>query len=179
MRKFLKVFVGCLVATSPLIAVAAPTAEPSDIKWEVSGGATFGVQVTSEKNQDDQKFWTLTTKAGYYVAPQLQVGADLSYYNASQGTLSGHYFAFFVGPTFDFLPDPLRTPYVFGGIGEGMSGFTSDSVSTSYSINQFAYTFGAGIRVRLADHVTWSPEIQYISLDSAADGSVSVSASQE
>ncbi|MBS1964189.1 MAG: outer membrane beta-barrel protein [Bdellovibrionales bacterium] len=182
MQKSLKVFLGCLLATCPLIAAAATTtAEQSEAKWELSGGTTFGLDITTQSGQDSTKTWVFTSKAGYYVAPQIQVGADVTYYNYDQSSISGHYFAFLLGPTFDFTADAENAPYAFAGIGEASAGatYTSGSYTSTLSLNQFAYAIGIGKRFRLADHVTWAPQIRYLALDSANDGSLSVRASHD
>lgn len=182
MQKISKVFLGCLLATSPLMAAASPTAaEQSEAKWELSGGTTFGLDITTQSGQDSTKTWAFISKAGYYVAPQIQVGADVTYYNYGQSNVSGHYFVFLLGPTFDFTADPANAPYAFAGIGQASAGatYTSGSYSSTLSLNQFAYAVGIGKRFRLADHVTWAPQIRYTALDGANDGSLSVRASHD
>jgi hypothetical protein len=167
-----------LLALALLVAMGSSAkAEEVHPSWEFSGGT--GSAFTNSSISDSQsgmagqstRSFTINGEAAYFVAPQVEVGVNLTIlaFNASASTSS--VFTAMVGPTYNFCEDVSNSFYAKAYIGLGE--FYNGTLGPNFS--KVSYEFAVGKRFEIIPHVTYKPEIAYIGTGSGTlvtDGDV-------
>lgn len=92
----------------------------------------------------------------------LGIAADLGGYHAAPSGVTVNTFTYMGGPRFSYRKSGSVTPFaqvLLGGVRGTLSAFGS-SVST----NGFAYSAGGGVDFRVAKHVAFRPQLDYIGM---------------
>ena len=101
----------------------------------------------------------LSGSVSYNVNHWLGIAGDIGGYHASPGGVSLNTYTYMFGPRLNLHNPSTLTPFV-----QALLGGSRVTAGSGGSSNQFAYSVGGGVDIRLLPHLALRPQLDYIGL---------------
>ena len=166
MTKASKIYFGAALAF--LIGVSSAAAAEDVSTWEVQGATNLSFSHSTDKtNAANIEFapgtsnsLSLSTSVSYFLMPQFELGLAVSMVSANSAGQGFSNIKFGPVATYDFSADVANSFFLIATVGPLFVNDSSALLGGNYgTFMTWAYVVGAGRRVEIVKHVTWTPEI--------------------